>query len=430
MKEWISLIVFAAAYALFVVFPNRRAVAACGGALVLVFTGVLTLPEALFGEVSWNLMGLFFGTLVLAELFMLSRAPAVMAEWLVDRTRTARAAMLSLCALAGGISMFVENVAVVLLVAPVALSLADKIKIPPVRLLIGIAVCSNLQGTATMIGDPPSMILAGHMRMGFFDFFFHQGRPGIFFIVQAGGVASMAVLAWLFRRQGQPVALLAVESIRSWVPSLLLAVLVAGLSVATVFDPEFAWFAGTLTAVVALVGCVWYRLRARWGGMRDLGVALDWDTTFFLMGVLIVVGALSRSGWLERLAGVISGAVGTNLPLAFACVVLLAVVVSGFVDNVPFLLAMIPVVRSVAAEIGRQAGTAAPLELLMYGLLIGACLGGNLTPIGASANVVTLGMLRKRGHTVSFREFAALGVPFTAAAVCAASAVLWWLWAP
>jgi Na+/H+ antiporter NhaD/arsenite permease-like protein len=332
--------------------------------------------------------------------------------------------MLVLCALSGVISMFVENVAVVLLVAPVAFSVAEKIKASPVPLLVGIAVSSNLQGTATMIGDPPSMILAGYMKMSFLDFFVYQGKPGIFVAVQLGALASLAVLAWVYRRRAEAAKVANVERARSWLPCALLVLLVAGLSISSLPDPDFQWFAGVFTMVLAVAAMLWLRFHSRWHPVRTLVRDLDWDTTFFLMGVFVVVGALSDSGWLDRLAHVLSAGVGGSLPLAFAAIVLLSVVISGFVDNVPFLLAMIPVAQKVADSTG------APVPLLLFGLLIGACLGGNLTPIGASANVVTLGMLKKRGHVVTFREFAKVGVPFTAAAVAAACLFVWWVWAP
>ncbi len=422
--EWITLIVFAAAYVLFVLLPGRRSWVACAGGALLILTGALGMREALLEKVSWNVMGLFFGTLVLAEMFLLSKAPAVMAEWLVDRTGTARGAMIALCALAGVISMFVENVAVVLLVAPVAISLAKKLETSPVPLLIGIAISSNLQGTATMVGDPPSMILAGHMRMGFLDFFVYQGHPGIFFAVQVGAIASLAVLAWFFRKHREAATLLTMERVRSWVPASLLGILLAGLSVSTLVDPEFKWFAGVFTMAVAAVATVWFATRARWTSMGTLYRSIDWDTTFFLIGVFVLVGGLSDSGWLDRLSEAISRGVGGNLLLAFVVIVVLSVVVSGFVDNVPFLLAMIPVVQKVATHMN------APVPLLMFGLLIGACLGGNLTPIGASANVVTLGILKKQGYHVSFGEFMRIGIPFTLAAVTTACLFVWWIWAP
>ncbi|MFA7368407.1 MAG: SLC13 family permease, partial [Kiritimatiellales bacterium] len=312
--------------------------------------------------------------------------------------------------------------AVVLLLAPVALSLADKLKTSPVPLLIGIAVSSNLQGTATMIGDPPSMILAGYMHMGFWDFFVYQGRLGIFFAIQTGAIVSLLVLARIFRHHRTKSVLLAQETARSWVPASLLGLLILGLSFATLFDPEFKWFAGTYTLVLGAVALVWFRGIARWGSLRKLGRTLDWDTTFFLIGIFVLVGGLSDSGWMDKLASSMSGWVGTNAALAFALIVLFAVVISGFVDNVPFLLVMIPVAEKVAGQIG------APVPLLMFGLLVGACLGGNLTPIGASANVVTLGILKKRGYSVRFRDFMRVSVPFTAVAVLAGAAFVWLMW--
>jgi Na+/H+ antiporter NhaD/arsenite permease-like protein len=419
---WISLILFLLSYLLFVVFPTRRSWIACGGSLALVLTGVVQWHDALFSMVSWNVMGLFVGTLILAELFILSKVPALLAEWLVDRCHSTRIAMLALCALSGFISMFVENVAVVLLVAPVALSLADKLRISPVPLLVGIAVSSNLQGTATMIGDPPSMILAGYMKMGFWDFFVYHGRPGIFFAVQVGALASLLVLAFLFRRHREKAAILLQEKARSWIPAGLLGLLIVGLSFSTAFDPDFAWFAGSFTLILGALGLIWFRWHSRWGAIRPLVRALDWDTTFFLIGVFVLVGALGESGWIDRLAGAISALVGSAPLGAFVAIVLFSVIVSGVVDNVPFLLVMIPVAQKVAAQLH------APEPLLLFGLLIGACLGGNLTPIGASANVVTLGLLKKHGHPIGFREFMRIGVPFTAAAVLAAGAFVWFIW--
>jgi Na+/H+ antiporter NhaD/arsenite permease-like protein len=418
------IVVFVLCYAMFVAFPRRRSIIACGGGLALVLTGTLPWHEALTGVIQWNVIALFFGTLILAELFLMSRMPAVIAERLVDRTRTMRGAMLVVCALSGFISMFVENVAVVLLVAPIALSLAEKLKVSPVRLLILIAMASNLQGTATLIGDPPSMILAGYMKLTFNDFFVYHGKPGIFFAVQLGGLAALAVSAFLLRAHKEQIETIRVEKVRAWTPTVLLIALVIGLSTTSLFDPDFKWLAGTLTMVLAIVGLVWFKTRARWGSTRHLIRTLDWDTTFFLIGVFVVVGGLSESGWLDKLAGAISAMVGGHLLLSFLAIVTISVGVSAFVDNVPFLLAMIPVTQKVADTLG------APVPLLMFALLIGSCLGGNITPIGASANVVAIGMLKKKGHLVTFREFMGVGIPYTLAAVTAASVFVWVIWAP
>ncbi len=422
MLAWVCLGLFVGCYALFVVLPDWRAYVAMAGAVLTVACGALPFTTAITESISWNVLGLFLGTLVLAELFMWSKAPAVLAEFFVDLCKSGRGAMLALCVLASVISMFVENVAVVMLLAPVALSLAKHLNRSPVPLLIGIAVSSNLQGTATMIGDPPSMIFAGFMKMGFWDFFVIHGKPGIFFAVQVGGIASLLVLAWVFRHAREQAVRVRQERVRSKVPSVLLLVLVAGLSCATLADPEFAWFAGVWTMALAAVGLVWFHRREEPQAVGKLLATLDWGTTFFLLGIFVLVAGLSHMGWMERLAGVLAQSAGSDVFVGFVLIVVLSVVVSGFVDNVPFLLVMIPVVQQMARAMD------APLEVLMYGLLIGACLGGNLTPIGASANVVTMGILRKHGYRIGFKEFGRIGLPFTAAAVSAACAFVWVVW--
>jgi len=422
LNEWISLGVFVVVYALFVVLPHKRSWVAIGGSIILILTQVVPIKIAILEKVNWNVMGLFFGTLILAEMFLMSKVPAVIAEWLVDKMKTGMGAMLILCLLAGVISAFVENVAVVLLVAPVAFSVAERLKTSPVPLLIGIAISSNLQGTATMIGDPPSMILAGYMKMGFMDFFTLHGKPGIFFAVEIGAIASLFVLAWVFRKEKATVGTVAIEKPRSMVPSYLLGMLVICLSISTLFDPEFKWFAGVVTLGLAAIALIWYQFIAKWGNIKEMATSLDWDTTLFLIGVFIVVGGLSDAGWLTRLSDWLASTIGSNPLLTFVIIVTMSMLISAFVDNVPFLLAMIPVVQQVATQ------TNGPETALMYGLLIGACLGGNITPLGASANVVTLGLLKKNGHIVNFRQFMSIGIPFTLAAVLASSTFVWLVW--
>lgn len=431
--EWISAAVFTLCYVLFVALPSKRAWTACLGAALLPAFGILSWHSALCEKIGWNVIALFLGTLILAELFLKSKVPAVFAEWLVARASSPRAAMLALCALAGGISICVENVAVVLLVAPVALSLAKRLKTNPAPLLIGIAVSSNLQGTATMIGDPPSMILAGELRMGFWDFFAYQGRPGIFFAVQAGAVASLAVLFFVFRKHRGKCADLVRNRILSPVPAALLGLLVLGLSFSSVIDREFRWFAGSYTLLLAACATAWLYFskkktsaaagpdtaKARRARVKRLLRALDWNTAFFLIGVFVLVGGITEAGWLDRTAAWMAALSSGSPAAAFLVLVGFSVLVSGFVDNVPYLLVMIPVADRLAAHLG------ASVPFLMFGLLIGACLGGNITPIGASANVVTLGILRRRGINVSFRDFMKISVPFTLAALLAGCLFVW-----
>ncbi len=187
----IALTVFILSYLSFIFFSGKRTIVAIFAALLIIFAKVITPKEAFFA-INWNVMGIFVGTMVMTDLFIESRMPAYLAELIVDRSKNTCFAMLFICVLTSFISAFVENVATVLIIAPIALSLAKRLKIKPINLIIAIAISSNLQGTATLIGDPPSMLLGGFAKMNFMDFFFYKGRPSIFFAVQAGATTLIA----------------------------------------------------------------------------------------------------------------------------------------------------------------------------------------------------------------------------------------------
>jgi Na+/H+ antiporter NhaD/arsenite permease-like protein len=416
----IALTVFILAYVLFIIFSTRRTLIAVVGSLFLVVCGVLT-PHQAFLAVNWNVMGIFVGTLAVADIFMKSRVPAFLAERIVAGCRTTAGALLAVCAMTSFISAFVENVATVLIVAPLALAMAKKMKISPVPIMIAIAVSSNLQGTATLIGDPPSMLLGGFAKMTFFDFFFYHGRPGIFFAVQFGALASFFILKSVFRGMPEKQSFELVEKVESWGPTFILVSLIVLLAVTSFFDTGFSYMAGILCMVFGFLSLIWEKFVFK-GKIRAQLKGLDWDTTFFLMGVFVLVGAVTQTGWIDRAAEFLAGMVGTNLFLGYTVLVFLSMILSAFIDNVPFLAAMLPVAMSMAAKLGIDP------SLFLFGLLIGASLGGNITPIGASANIVACGLLKKEGYTVGFKEFGRIGVPFTLVAVAAAYIFIWVIW--
>jgi len=418
--RYMVLLVFVVCYALFVAWPTRRAWVAAIGALFLILSGTMPFKEA-FLAVNWNVMGIFVGMLAVADIFMDSRVPAYLAEVIVDRARNSAWAILLICLMTGFISAFVENVATVLIVAPIALTLALKLKIHPSALLICIAISSNLQGAATLIGDPPSMLLAGFAKMNFMDFFFYQGRPGIFFAVQAGAAASLVVLYFIFRRHRDKVKLIPSEKVVSWVPTVILTTLVFLLAVSSVFDKDFSYLAGLICVAAGVVSLLWAKARLKKPLLPGIK-AMDWETTIFLASVFVLVGSITAAGWIEVVANSLAEAVQGNVFAGYTLLVVLAMVVSAVVDNVPFLAAMLPV----GIIMGERFSM--PPQLFLFGLLIGASLGGNITPIGASANIVACGILKKQGHAVSFQEFMKIGVPFTLASVAAAYLFGWFAW--
>lgn len=418
--EIISPAIFILSYILFVFFAAKRTHIAVGASLLLILTGAISAKEAFFA-INWNVMGIFVGTLVVADIFMESRMPAYIAEVIVDKAKNTAWAILFICLLTGFISAFVENVATVLIVAPIAFSLAKKLKINPVNMMIGIAISSNLQGTATLIGDPPSMLLGGFAKMNFMDFFFYRGRPSIFFAVESGALASFFVLYFIFRKHKEKTALLRVEKVRSWVPTIILITLIVVLAVSSFFDTDFSYAAGIICLIAALISITWEKLANKSSIVRGMK-KLDWETTFFLMGVFILVGSITLTGWVETISIFLSGLVGQNIFLGYTLVVFLSVFLSAFIDNVPFLAAMLPVAISMSEKLGINP------SLFLFGLLIGTSLGGNITPIGASANIVACGLLKKEGYSVKFGHFMKIGLPFTLVAVSAAYLFIWFVW--
>lgn len=418
----IAITLFILAYVLFVVLPAKRTIVAVAASLLVVLTGTITLKQSFFA-INWNVMGIFVGTLVVADIFMESRVPAWLAEVIVNKAKNTTWAILLICLLTGIISALVENVATVLIVAPIALALAKKLDINPMNMMIGIVISSNLQGCATLIGDPPSMLLGGYAKMTFWDFFFYNGKPSIFFAVELGALASLAVLYFVFRKHRQKTNLIAVEKVKSWIPTILLVLLIVALAMSSFFDTGFSYAAGIICMVFGILSLLWGKYVNRVAIIKSIK-SLDWDTTFFLIGVFVLVGSVTLTGWIETISETLSSMVGTNIFLGYTLLVFIAMFVSAFVDNVPFLAAMLPVAIAMGEKLNIDP------SLLLFGLLIGASLGGNITPIGAAANIVGCGLLKKEGYNVRFRDFVKIGLPFTLVAVGAAYIFVWLVWKP
>ena len=416
----LALCTFCLIYILFIIFPHKRTYAAIAGVVILLATLSLSLKQAFFA-INWNVMGIFVGTLLVAEHFIESRVPAYLAEIIVNKSKNTKWAILFICALTGFISAFVENVATVLIVAPIALALAEKMKLNPVKMMIGIAISSNLQGAATLIGDPPSMLLAGYAKMNFLDFFVYNGKLSIFFAVEIGALFSFIVLYIIYREFKSEVSVIKLEKVQSWFPTILLTILIVLLAFSSFFDTEFSYLAGTLCMVAGIISILWEKFVNRIS-LRKRLKHLDWDTTIFLLCIFILVGSMTINGWIDTISQILAGVIGNDIMLAFIILVASSVLFSAFVDNVPFLAAMLPVCINLAQSLNIEPA------LMLFGLLIGASLGGNITPIGASANIVACGLLKKHGHTIKFMEFVKIGFPFTITAVTVGAFFVWLIW--
>jgi Na+/H+ antiporter NhaD/arsenite permease-like protein len=290
--------------------------------------------------------------------------------------------------------------------------------------MTGLAVMANLQGTATLVGDPPSMIFARFSGYGFNDFFFYHGRMSIFFAVQVGMIVGALYFYRIFSKDGRQKADVEKEKILSMVPTWLLILMIIGLASASFIYGGLSLAAGLVVVILAIAGLAWYRWLRKESAAKVLVLVkgLDWDTTFFLAGIFVAVGAISSVGLLEDFAAFLSGIIGSNVLLGFILIVGVSVILSGFIDNVPYIIVMLPVAASLSRDLSLKP------ELYMFALLIGSCLGGNLTPFGASANVVTVGMLRKQNVKMNFFQWLKTGLPFTVLTTTASALFVWVVW--
>jgi len=422
--KWFVLAVAVVMYGLVVALPHRKAIATLAAAGVVIAAGAVSVGHAFGVLINWNVLMIYLGSLVIAELFIYSRVPAYIADKIVEKTANPGLAVVLILMMTGIISAFVENVATVLVMAPIAFALSKKLNMTPSYFLVGLAVMANLQGTATLVGDPPSMIFASFAGYGFNDFFFYEGKPSIFFAVQIGMLAGAVYFYHYFRGHGSGKIDIGVERIVSHVPSILLVLMIAGLAVTSFFHSGVSLASGLIVMALAALGLAWYRFvrKEPTGKMVELVKGLDWETMAFLVGIFVVIGAVTEVGLLDDLTALLSSLIGGNVFLGFMAVLAVSVVVSGFVDNVPYIIAMLPVAAKLTEGLGL-----AP-ELYMFALLIGSCLGGNLTPFGASANIVAIGMLKKQGIKMNFSDWLKIGLPFTALTTAASAVFVWAVW--
>ncbi len=434
--KWIVLAAAVLMYILVICFQEKKVWFSSVAALLVLCLGIvfpggvfeqsdraLTLAHV-FGElINWNVLMIYVGSMTVAALFLYSKVPAKIADGLVSVSPSTGIAIVLILAMTGIISIFVENVATVLVMAPIALSMCKKLKMNPTMFMVGLAVMSNLEGTATLVGDPPSMIFASYAGYNFNDFFFHQGQFSIFWIVQAGLLAGCLFFYIVFSKYKDKTDV-DPETVISYVPLYLLLALIFGLA-AISFLPEVPFGSGLFVVALGCAGILWYRYSQKKSvsDTAELIKELDWETIAFLIGIFIVVGAISETGLLYDFSQFLASVTGGSKVMGFILILAVSILISGFVDNVPYIIVMLPVAGNLASALSIKP------ELFMFALLVGSCLGGNLTPYGASANVVAMGIVKKEGYPMNFGKWLKLGGSFTLITTAFSAAVLWLLWA-
>ncbi len=422
MSAALAVGVFTAAYLLIATEKVNRVAVALGAGLMLALQ-LLSSEDAFHSErlgIDWDVIFLLLGMMVIVGVLKHTGLFDYLAIWSAKRARARPARILATLVLITAVaSALLDNVTTVLLVAPVTVLICERLGIPPVPFLIAEALASNIGGTATLIGDPPNIIIASQAGLSYTDFLVHLA-PLV--------VVLLAVFILLLRRMfgraltyhpERAAELLALDEREAITdPSLLVRALVV-LAVVTVmfalhsvlhYEPS----------VVALLGAGLLVLLARRDPARFLR-EVEWPTLAFFMGLFIMVGALVKTGVVTTLAEAAASATGGSLLVASGLLLRVSGALSAIVDNIPYVATMAPVTGALIETMPEGHDP----RVLWWALALGADLGGNATAIGASANVVVLGLADRAGHRIGFLEFARYGALVAAITMAISMLYLW-----
>lgn len=388
------------------------------GAALLIGLGIMAPDFALWDSMEWKVLTIYWGYGMLAFAFEESRLPAWLGIYILKHVKKERYVLTLLCSLAAILSAFMANPVVVIMLAPIFIHIAERLKSSLFLYLVGLAISSNVVTTVTMVADPPALIMAAKTGMQFMDFYWFQNKLGLGTISVFGLIAAMLVLLYKFRHLTKTVeGADGEERITSFIPLniFLLSVVLLSLPIMNKGIPLVN--AGTVGFLVGVASLLY-----NWKNAKTMHNEFDWNSIFFLVGIFIVVAAVEKVGLLKDFADFMAGTGLTSPTLYLFLFVWLSVLMSGVIDNVPYTVLMLPVCSHVADNLGVN-----PF-VFYYGMLVGTGIGGNLTPVGATANVLACGMLEKRGYKIELPKFMALSVPFSVVAVAVPHLLIQLIW--
>ncbi|MDD4275765.1 MAG: SLC13 family permease, partial [Clostridia bacterium] len=294
--KYLALGIFVLTYSLLLVLPKYRAYIAISSAVLFVILGILPINKV-FTSVDWNVILMISGTMGVVYLFIESKMPAKLADLIIQKTPNVKWAIISLALFAGVISAFIDNVATVLMIAPVALNIAKKLKISPVPSIIVIAISSNLQGMATLVGDTTSILLGGYAGLDFLDFFWFNGKIGIFWVVEISALFSVLILLYIFRKNNEPVKVYEKTTVTNYIPTMLLISMIVLLISVSFITNKHAITNGIICMGVFLFGLVGHYIKNKQKNIFLKSLKeIDYFTLLLLTGLFVVIASISEVG--------------------------------------------------------------------------------------------------------------------------------------
>ena len=425
---WVAAVILVVTYVLVISDRFDRSIIAILGGGTMILSGVLTQDEAIKG-VDFNTIALLTGMMVLVSVARRSGIFEYLAIWSAQLVKGSPAGVLCLLSLVTAVvSALLDNVTTVLLIAPVTLSITQRLRVPPFPFLICEVLASNIGGTATLIGDPPNIMIGSAAGLTFNDFVLHL-TPVILVVMACQVVATH--LLWGRSTEATSAAraeVMALDAASAIVDRRLLVQSVS-VFVVILLAFVFARFIHLDPGTIALGGAATLMLVDNLAHHREVQLQkvagtygdIDWITIFFFVGLFVVVHGLEVTGALGVIAGQLVAAVHGNLALAASVILWASALLSAVVDNIPFVAAMIPLIKLLAPELG---GDEALLPL-WWSLSLGACLGGNGTLIGASANLTVAGIAQRNGIRFDFLTYSKYAAPLTLMSVAICQIYLW-----
>ena len=426
---WVATAILAITYAVIMSEKVNRAIVALVGAGVMIVIGVLEQEEAIKG-VDWNTLGLLTGMMILVSVSRRSGMFEFVAVWSAHAAKAHPAGIMLLLQVATAVlSAFLDNVTTVLLIVPVTLAITRTLKVPPYPFLFAEIMASNIGGTATLIGDPPNIIIGSQVGLDFNDFVYHlTPMIAIVLVVQT----IMIHVLWGRDLKATPEAQAAImamrpaDSIKDW---LLLKQALAVLTIVMVIF-VLARPLHLEPATIALTGAAVLMLLDNWAHHSEKAAHnihatfgdVEWITIFFFLGLFIVVHGVEVGGLLHVLANALVHATGGNLAATGYAVLWASAFLSAIVDNIPFVATMIPLIKSMAPAFGGEAN----IQPLWWCLSLGACLGGNGTLVGASANLTVAGISERNGVPFRFLTYTLYAAPMTLVSIAICHVYIWW----
>ena len=414
---------FVITYIFMIKFVNHRPLVVGISALVFIILNIVPL-NTVWGAIDFNVLLMIGGTMMLVSLFSESLMPTRLADLIINKVKDIRLIILFLSMFAGFVSAFIDNVATVLMIAPVAMSLAKKLKISPVKMIIAISISSNLQGAATLVGDTSSILLGSALNMTFFDFFVYNGHMGMFWIVQISALIASAIIYFQTKDMRGKVDAIEVTKVKDMMPTYLVILMIVLLIFASFIpqDQKIDILNGLICVCVAIFGVIYHLIRHKDSSIiKTVASEIDFNTLGLLAGLFIIISGIENAGVIDEIAKLFIKLADKPF-LLYTALVWGSVLISAFVDNIPYVATMLPVLSVISTHVPFD------MTVFYFGLLSGATLGGNITPIGASANIASLGILKEAGYTVENKDFMKMSVPFTLTAVLVGYILVWFIY--